>query len=216
VSRQSVVIDPVKLDGIRHLKWGKILASMFLRREAHRRRRFPYTQCDLSPLSNMPLVWELSGASPARNLHGGIIYNAPTNGKLFCFTQLLQSKELYGLDTASAAFHSWRNSGNANPVFYIESVEESFALTLRNYAKFAGETLRLPLPWIVRFGVHDIKGMNVNGRACLKENVLSTLTIETTGGWRPALDIFLETLWKHFNTKRSNSAREAIVQHLAE
>ena len=153
---------------------------------------------------------ETSGQSPARNAMGGIVYEAPREGKLRFLTQLFVSKELYGLDAASAGVSNWRGAGDPYPVFHIERVEESFVLTLQNYLKFARETLQLPGPWRISAHAYGILNFTVAGRPCLKHQFDWSAKVEPD---TPVLEILapcFNALWKTFSATRPDNAREAL------
>lgn len=159
---------------------------------------------------------ETSGQSQARNAMGGIVYEAPREGKLRFLTQLFVSKELYGLDAASAGVSNWRRVGDPYPVFQIERVEESFAVTLRNYLTFARDTLQLPGPFRVSAHVYDIMNFTVAGRRCLRHQFDWAETVEPHASVLGVLTPCYTALWKIFTATRPDTAADALERLLRE
>jgi hypothetical protein len=107
-----------------------------------------------------PMGLDIRGWTPARNKFGAIVYDASRDGKLFNFTQLFLSGEIWGVDAfAVNASHCRQFSPNYGKG-YIASlfVERTFVLSLANYLQFAKEFLHLPLPLNIRAGLTDVKG----------------------------------------------------------
>jgi hypothetical protein len=53
---------------------------------------------NLAAIGNLQPIGNIGGLSPGRNIYGGIVYEAPQNDKLFHFTQLFLSREIWGID----------------------------------------------------------------------------------------------------------------------
>lgn len=159
--------------------------------------------------------FETTGQSPARNAMGAIVYEAPRNGRLFSLSQLFLSKEIYGLDAGAAGTASQPAAGGAYAVFQIERVEESYALTLQNYLRFARTTLELPLPWRISVGAYGIHNLTIAGRRCLRHQFDWSIAIDREA---PVLEILTPcfiSLWKIFTATRPANANERLEKILA-
>lgn len=168
--------------------------------------------------SLLPMAgYETTGRSPARNASGGVVYSAPTNGKLFSFSQLFLAKEIYGVDALSSGANMWRNAKEDPPFFDIGAVEESFAITLHDYIRFAGKVLSLPPPWKVHAGVFGVKNHRLHpGTRCLKNEVLWEATITPDSAALDVLEPFFQLLWKNFGTHRPEDGQQHLRQMFAE
>lgn len=152
-----------------------------------------------------------SGRSPARNTFGGINYSAPTDGKLYNFSQLFLAKEIYGLDAKSSGASMWRNAKEEHPFFDVGTVEESFAITLRDYIRFAKDKLALPPPWKVQAGVFGVKDQRLhNGTRCLKNEIHWNAEITPDADVLDVLDPFFSLLWKSFGARRPENSQQQL------
>lgn len=157
---------------------------------------------------------ETTGRSPARNAMGAIAYEAPRRGLLLFLSQLFVSKEIYGLDAGAAGALSWRDSDNARRAFYIERVEESYALTLQNYLRFARKTLALPMPWRISVAAYGIHNLTVSGKRCLQHQFNWSVIVEHEATALEILTPGFVALWKTFNAMRPADANDRLERRL--
>ena len=160
-----------------------------------------------------PMVsYETSGRSWARNAMGAIVYEAPTNGVLRSLSELFLSKELFGIDAGAAG--TWRGSADQHPMFHIERVEESYALTLRNYIHFAQRTLNLPPPWKISAGIYGVHNYKLAGRRCLRSEIHWSGTADPTRSVLEILTPFFNSLSKAFSVTRPMDAGQELAKLL--
>lgn len=115
---------------------------------------------NLAAKSTLEPMGRVSGWGHARNIFGAIVYEAPTNGSLYHFTQLFLNRELWGLDAHclnATSCHRF-TGGKRNGYIASDYVEEVFLKALKNYLKVAREFLGLPLPLRIKAGLVGIKG----------------------------------------------------------
>lgn len=102
---------------------------------------------------------DLSGWTPARNISGAIVYESPVDGKLYHFTQLFLSRELWGVDAFALNATHCKNFTPRAKSGYVAStyVERVFMETLGNYLEFAKTILTLPPPLQLEAGLTGVK-----------------------------------------------------------
>jgi hypothetical protein len=157
----------------------------------------------------------VSGWSAIRNVFGAIAYEAPHDGKLYHFTQLFLSREIWSVDARilNADYHRERQKewGGTGSVEYIASgyIEEHFVEALENFLSVAKSHLKLQLPLRVEAGLVGIKGYSISVNSndlvgnALRDVVHWTGEIATE---KPAWDIlepFFDRIWAACGIKRS-------------
>jgi hypothetical protein len=165
----------------------------------------------------------VSSWSPSRNAFGGIIYQPLRNGRLYHFTQLLLSREIWGLDAGCLNKSDLREWTNGKFDGYIPSnaVEEIFVDALRSYLMFAQSVLKFPLPLRVEAGLVGIKGYPIAvgesiGGECFSDHVFwrgDVASYET-----PAYEIlgaFFDLMYKKCGRLRPTSRQAALAQQFA-
>ena len=158
-----------------------------------------------------------TGRSPARNAAGGIVYSAPTEGKLYHLSQLFLTKEIYGLDAQSSGANIWRNVQEEHPFFNVDAVEESFAITTRDYIRFAKDKLALPPPWRVQAAVFGVKNLRLQaGTQSLKNEIHWGADIAPDIAVLDLLDPFFNLLWKSFGVRRPQNSQQRLRQMFAD
>jgi hypothetical protein len=107
------------------------------------------------------------GYSVMRNTFGSIVCESPTDGKLYHFTQLFLSREIWAVDARFlnaghqhelAASLGIPASGNYIAGDYLE---QYLVIALRNYLEFAQKFLALRAPLRVEAGLVGIKGYGI-------------------------------------------------------
>jgi hypothetical protein len=107
-----------------------------------------------------PMGKDYEGWSHSRNAFGGIAYSTPIEGRLYHFTQLFLTRELWGVDAFGLNADRCREfaGGNVKTGFIMSSyVERMFIETLFNYLQFARDFLRLVPPLHVEAGLVGVK-----------------------------------------------------------
>ncbi|GEM_PF-1047926 len=115
---------------------------------------------------NLQPLGRTSGCSIGRNLLGAIVYESPDK-KLFHFTQLFLSREIWGAD---ARFLNTEHQvalcesvGAPVVINYIAGsyLEQYFAKGLHNYLSFAQKHLQLPHPLRIEAGLVGIQNYSI-------------------------------------------------------
>ena len=100
-----------------------------------------------------------------RNVFGAIVFAHPEDGKLYQFTQLFLSREIWGVDAHilnADRIRAWLQSHvRDDSLRYIANgyIEEFFVKALRNYISFAQSHLQLPPPLKIEAGLVGIRGV---------------------------------------------------------
>jgi hypothetical protein len=128
-----------------------------------------------------PLGKHVSGWDTNRNAFGGIVHSALTNGKLFNFTQLFNSWEIWGVDAYSVnKTISKRLSGIDCPGYLAAGVIAlGMAEALHNYRSFYCRMLPDVKQFKLRLGLCGVKGypISVTNRSirgeCFENNIIT-------------------------------------------
>jgi hypothetical protein len=170
-----------------------------------------------------PMAADLAGWDHVRNVFGAISVEPPVDGKLYNFTQLFLTRELWGLDAWAVNATHCREFTGGKSEGYIASVyvERMFAETLANYLTFARQTLNLPLPLQIEAGLTGIKGYpiaienSMPGRA-LHDTIQWTGTIPSYD--MPVADVlrpFFDYMWAKCGLARPERFQQALAQRFA-
>jgi hypothetical protein len=163
---------------------------------------------------------QVGGWSPSRNAFGGIIYEPPHDGKLYHFTQLLLSREIWGVDARClhrSELHKL-TQGKFDGFIPGNAVEEVFVDALQSYLNFAKSVLKLPLPLRVEAGLVGIKGYpiavgeTVRGE-CFSDHVFWQGNVDSYEA--PPYEIlaaFFDLMYKKCGRLRPESRQVALAQ----
>lgn len=170
-----------------------------------------------------PMAADLTGWGHARNSLGSITYETPHEGKLYHFTQLFLTKELWGLDAyALNATHCHEfTEGRSNGYFASQYVERMFAETLLNYLPFARDHLGLQIPLRLEIGVSGVKGYPFAVRngyrgSMLHDRVVWKGQIENYAmPVHEILDPFLKHLWAKGGLARPAEANADLIEFVS-
>lgn len=104
----------------------------------------------------------VSGWGRERNVFGTIIYEMPKDFRLYHFSQLFLSKEIWGIDALCLnAEISKQFSGQDSGYIASAYLEEVFLKITSNYLSFAKSHLKLPLPLRIEAGLFGVKGYSI-------------------------------------------------------
>lgn len=158
-----------------------------------------------------------------RNLFGAIVFEA-TDGKLFHFSQLFLSREIWGVDARVVNEHYLheRQKEFGHPAWsHIASdyIEDYFVKALANYLNFSQEHLRVPPPLRVEAGLTGIKGFSLAvpghfGGKSLRESI--TWQGEIGSYDLAAWDIlapFFDNLWATCAVQRPAQRQAALAKN---
>ena len=165
-----------------------------------------------------PVGRNVQGCDKNRNLFGAIIHPSLENGKLFNFTQLFKSWELWGMDGFSVnksickAFTEGRHPG------YIpgELVEESFVAATITFMDFYRRHLPDCLEFGIKCGLSGIKGYPIaNEQRVVGQSFSNDITWETEFkvGEKPADELlkpFFLHLWEECGINRNDATAERL------
>jgi hypothetical protein len=176
---------------------------------------------DLAVNGNLMPLGKVNSWGFDRNVFGALVYESPENGKLFNFTQLFLSREIWGCDAhsvnADRILHRFENQ----PMAYIANVyvENCFVNALQNYMAFARNHLKLQLPLRVEAGLVGIKGypitvnsFNIAGKS-LRDSIAWKCDVSTYD--KPAWDIlgpFFDRIWDNCGVSRTAQHQADLVK----
>ncbi len=169
-------------------------------------------QGQLEPLCcarRMGLNWD-------RNIFGAIGSRPEENGKLYHFTQLFLSCELWGVDALvlnadhiRQQLEHWGRGSNTYKYIAYDAIERGFSNALQNYLEFAQTRLRIFPPFQIEAGVVGIKGYSLatnsleSGGNALRDTIHWQCEISSLG--RPAWEMladFFERIWGNCGIQR--------------
>jgi len=166
---------------------------------------------------------DLPGWDHSRNVFGGIAIDTPVEGKLYHFTQLFLSRELWGVDAFAVNATQCRQftEGRSNGFIASVYVERVFAETLSNYLKFAQQFLHLAAPLQMEAGLTGIKGYPIAIENSMPGRFLQD-TIQWTGTI-PSYDIpvpdilrpFFDYIWAKCGLVRPNRFQEVLARQFS-
>jgi hypothetical protein len=178
----------------------------------------------LASTGNLHPMGRTGGWGFDRNIFGAIVFESPQNGRLYNFTQLFLSREIWGVDAmclnADFIKTHWRNESAA----YIASglIEEIFVSALHNYLIFAQTHSKLPLPLQIEAGLVGIKGYpisvdgyNTGGRSL--KNIVQWIG-EIAAYGKPAWEIlppFFDLIWDNCGLQRTAQNQAQLVKRFA-
>jgi hypothetical protein len=170
-----------------------------------------------------PMATDLNGWDHSRNVFGAIAVDSPVDGKLYHFTQLFLSRELWGVDALAVNKTFCREFTGGRRGGYIASVyvERMFAETLSNYLKFARESLQLTVPLQIEAGLTGIKGYPIAIEHSMPGRFLQD-TIQWTGTI-PSYDVpvpdilrpFFDYMWAKCGLVRPDHYQEVLARQFS-
>jgi len=166
----------------------------------------------------------VSGWSPARNAFGALVYEAPQGGKLYHFTQLFLSREIWSVDAcilnSDYLRERQRSGGFSAPRDFIASgyIETHFVEVLENFLSVAKSSLNLRLPLRVEAGLVGIKGYAIT----VSPSDLAGSALRDAVQWRgeitsekPAWEIlhpFFDQIWAACGIRRTAARQAELVK----
>ncbi len=167
----------------------------------------------------------VSGSSTVRNVFGSIVYEARRDGKLYHFTQLFLSREIWGVDACILNPDCLREQlmkgwGLTGPAEYIASgyIESHFVEALDNFLSVAKSRLNLRYPLRVEAGLVGIKGYSIT----VNSNNLAGSALRDVVQWaneiaseKPAWELvepFFERIWACCGIKRPAARQAELVK----
>lgn len=173
---------------------------------------------------NLQPVGRVDGWGFDRNIFGAIVYQTPQDGKLYHFTQLFLSREIWGVDAQilnADYLHQRQKEWGQQPLSWIANgyVEEYFVKALLNYLMFAQTHLKLPPPLQVEAGLIGIKGYPISGennsiRGKSLRDVVQWQS-EITAYGKPTWEIlgpFFDRIWANCGIPRTSQDQAALAQ----
>lgn len=104
-----------------------------------------------------PFYYDRSGSSFEANAYGAIAFDAIYDkGQIIAATQLFFNREIWAFNTITLS-PDIATSRQGTLVFYTLSVEQTFAIMLREYLKVMNNKLGVPLPYRVEGGASGLK-----------------------------------------------------------
>jgi len=155
-----------------------------------------------------------------RNLFGALVFERPLNGKLFNFTQLFLSREIWGVDAEMVNDESlvYRFEHYKGPYIASGFLEDRFVKTLSNYIGFARDHLKLPAPLRVEAGLVGIKdypitvnSFNIGGKS-LRDSI--SWQADVLSYDKPAWEIlapFFDRIWANCGLQRTTQQQAELV-----
>lgn len=169
-----------------------------------------------------PMGMEYQGWSHSRNAFGAIAYASPSEGRLYRFTELFLTREIWGVD--AFAINEERciefMEGKLKTGFIMTSyVERMFVETLFNYLQFIRCFLHLPPPIHIEAGL-----VGVNGYPIAVDRGVAGKFLEDKITWQStiqSLDIkahevlrpFFERFWNKAGVPRPPDFDSRIVKY---
>jgi hypothetical protein len=160
--------------------------------------------------------------SAVRNVFGSIVYEARQDGKLYHFTQLFLSREMWGVDARILNADSLREPdkglGLTVPAPYIASgyLETHFVEALENFLSVAKSQLNLRYPFRVEAGLIGIKGYSIavgsNQLAgkVLREDIQWRIEIASEKPVWEVLGPFFDLIWAACGIKRPPARQDEL------
>ena len=133
-----------------------------------------------------PMGRDHEGWSHSRNAFGGIAYASPSEGRLYHFTQLFLTRELWGVDAFALNAERRRElmDGKLATGFIMTAyVERMFIETLFNYLQFIRDFLHLVPPLHIEAGLVGVKGYPVAAEQGVHGKILEDYVT-----WRSTID----------------------------
>jgi len=175
-------------------------------------------------LSGLRPLGRVSGWSPIRNVFGAAVYEGPQDGKLYRFTQLFLSREIWSVDAcvlnAEYLRHQHESIGVTYPGTCISSgyIETYFVEALENMLSAAASHLGVRFPLKIEAGLVGIKGYsiatnegNFRGKA-LRDVVEWDAEILSTADACEILGPFFDRIWAICGVKRTAARQAELVK----
>ena len=179
---------------------------------------------NLANTGNLQPLGRVRGWGFDRNIFGAIVYESPEEGKLYHFTQLFLSREIWGVDARvlnadhiREQLQRWIKNDSLR---YIASgyIEEYFVNALQNYLAFAQTHLQLPPPLQIEAGLAGIKGYSL----AMQNDQMAGKALQDTISWqgeissyqKPAWEIlapFVDRIWDNCGIQRTSQHHAAYV-----
>lgn len=169
-----------------------------------------------------PMGKDYEGWSHSRNPFGGIAYASASEGRLYRFTQLFLTRELWGVDAyavnADRCKEFW--GGKLETGFVMTSyVERLFVETLSNYLQFTRDFLHLVPPLHIEAGLVGVKGYPIAVDQGLQGKILEDcVTWQST---TDSLDVasheilrpFFERVWSKAGVPRPTNFDAVVTKY---
>ena len=177
---------------------------------------------NLASAGGLRPMGEVSGWNHARNTQGAIVYEGPSDGKLYNLTQLFLSREIWGLDAFAVNATLCRSFTKGKSEGFIASsfVEKLFVQTLHNYIQFARDHLKLPLPLRVEAGLVGVKDYRIALRQGMHGTVLTNL-LQWQGeiasydiSAHEVLHTFFDYMWAKCGVTRSEVRQAELIREI--
>ncbi|MDB6016043.1 MAG: hypothetical protein JWR19_532 [Pedosphaera sp.] len=166
----------------------------------------------------LPPMGEVSGWNTARNVFGAIVYEQPNSKKLYHFTQLFLSREIWGVDASCVNAAICREYTQGKSFIASNAVEEVFVLALHNYLKFSNTHLQLPLPLRLEAGLVKILGYQIGvGNRLIGKTLQDNIEwqSEVTSYEAPSYEIlepFFNLVWSKCGVERPSSRQAELAK----
>jgi hypothetical protein len=169
-----------------------------------------------------PMGMEYEGWSHSRNAFGAIAYAPPSEGRLYRFTELFLTREIWGVD--AFAINEERciefMQGKLKTGFIMTSyVERMFVETLFNYLQFIRNFLHLPPPIHIEAGLVGVKGypiavdQGIAGKF-LEDNITWQSTLQSLdANAHEVLRPFFERFWNKAGVPRPPDFDSRVVKY---
>jgi hypothetical protein len=169
-----------------------------------------------------PMGMNYQGWSHSRNALGAIAYASPKEGRLYEFTQLFLTREIWGVDAFALNAERCKDfmRGELDTGFIMTSyVERMFSETLFNYLQFIRHFMNLPFPLRIEAGLVGVKGYPI----ALERGVAGKI-LEDNVAWQStihSLDVvahdvlrpFFERLWNKAGVPRPVDFEERVTKY---
>lgn len=180
---------------------------------------------NLVTAGNLQPLGRVSNWGFDRNRFGAIAYEMPEEGKLYHFTQLFLSREIWGVDArilnADHIAENNRQWGHPGLDRYIATgyIEEHFIKALQNYVAFAQKHLQVRPPLQIEAGLVGVKGYStavrnnqILGRA-LRDTINSQIALESyeEPAWK-VLCPFFDQIWANCGIQRTAQDQDVLIK----
>jgi hypothetical protein len=172
---------------------------------------------------------DTTGHGVGRNTFGAIAYGAPIDGKLFHFTQLFLSREIWCVDALELNAdmrRKWFTSANLTEtaeLIPLGSFEKHFVDMLQTIDEANNLSLRLPFPLKVEAGLCGIKGYSAiteeawatrggqTGQKAMRDVSWECQIDEFKPAWE-ILNPFFDKVWKSCGVNRTAQHQEKLFR----
>lgn len=120
-----------------------------------------------------PFRFRIKGPSDGRNRHGAFVVDHDGD-KALGVTQLMTTKELWGIDTYTIdKSYMLENTEYRYGILQSSWIEPAFVNTLKNYLRFFQEHLHLKPPFKCEAGLTNVRGFKIAPPESMQEGVRS-------------------------------------------